>query len=174
METSENLSQTFEKVMVTGHRPQGMTNEQAEFAKRALKSIGRQLKQDFGTVEAISGMALGVDIWWAMIALKLDLELAAYIPFPQQPDPWWAADKERWTELRKAANREVLCADEFSIRALHIRNDAMIKDSDLAIAVWSPSNLRGGTASAVQKIRRRGMPMVLVDLDNLAISRENF
>lgn len=174
MESSEKLPQTFEKVMVTGHRPQGMTAEQTEFAKRALKAVGRQLKQDFGTVEAISGMALGVDTWWAMIALKLDLELAAYIPFPQQPEPWWAADQKRWAELRESAHREVVCAEEFSVRALHIRNDSMIKDADLAVAVWSPSQQRGGTASAVQKIRRRGMPMILIDLDALTISRENF
>lgn len=174
MESSESLSQTFERVMVTGHRPQGMTPEQTEFAKRALKAIGRQLKKDFGTVEAISGMALGVDTWWAIIALNLNLELAAYIPFPQQPKPWWEADKKRWTELRKAATREVVCAEEFSVRALHIRNDAMIKAADLAIAVWSPSVLSGGTSSAVKKIRKINMPMILVDLDNLSISRENF
>lgn len=174
MESSSSLPQVFEKVMVTGHRPQGMTEDQCAFAKRALKAVARQLKQECGMTEAISGMALGVDTWWAMVALKLELELAAYIPFPQQPDPWWAADKERWAELRKSATREVVCAEEFSVRALHIRNDAMIKDADLAIAVWAPSQLRGGTASAVQKIRRRGMPMILIDLDALTISRENF
>lgn len=174
MESSESLPQVFEKVMVTGHRPQGMTSEQAAFAKKALMAVGRQLKRDFGTVEAISGMAIGVDTWWAMVALKLELNLAAYIPFPQQPEPWWAADKERWADLRQKATREVVCAEEFSVRALHIRNDAMIKDADLAVAVWSPSQLRGGTASAVQKIRRRGMPMILIDLDALTISRENF
>lgn len=174
MESSENLPQVFEKVMVTGHRPQGLTEEQAAFAKRALMACGRQLKRDFGTVEAISGMALGVDTWWAMAALNLKLDLAAYIPFPQQPEPWSASDQFRWTKLREKANREVICGDEFSVRLLHIRNDAMIKDADLAIAVWSPSQLRGGTASAVQKIRKRGMPMILIDLDALFISRENF
>lgn len=174
MKSSESLPQVFEKVMVTGHRPQGLTEEQAAFSKRALMAVGRQLKRDFGTVEAISGMALGVDTWWALIALKLELDLAAYIPFPQQPQPWAQKDKDQWSELRHEASREVVCGDEFSVRMLHVRNDAMIKDADLAIAVWSPSQLRGGTASAVQKIRKRGMPMILIDLDTLTISRENF
>lgn len=174
MESSESLPQIFEKVMVTGHRPQGMTAEQAAFSKRALMACGRQLKSDFGTVEAISGMALGVDTWWALVALKLDLDLAAYIPFPQQPQPWAQSDKDLWGELRQKATREVVCGESFSVRMLHARNDAMIKDADLAIAAWSPSQLRGGTASAVQKIRKRGMPMILIDLDTLTISRENF
>lgn len=160
--------------MVTGHRPQDLTEHQIEFSKRALLGIGKQLKRDHGTVEAISGMALGSDIWWAQIALKIGLDLAAYIPFETQKSRWSQTDQQLWTNLRSRAVREIVCGDSFAYKWLFVRNDRMIADSDLAIAVFDPTRTTGGTYDSVRKIRKLGKPMILVNIDDLEVTRENF
>lgn len=159
--------------MVTGHRPQFFSPEEKDFALRSLLSIANKCKNELGMVEAISGMAIGVDTWWAEAAIRLDLELAAYIPFPQQPDRWYAKDKQKWQELRDKASREVILGESFSMRLLHMRNHSMIKDSDLAVAVWKPSKQDGGTYAAVKKLRAEKRPLIIVDMDNLKIFTEN-
>lgn len=160
--------------MVTGHRPMDLTLEQVAFAKRALKGVAKQLKRDHGMVEAISGMALGADTWWARIALKLEVDLAAYIPYVIQPDRWPKSDQDIWHTLRARSSRERIFGESFSIKYLFARNSGMISDCDLAIAVWDPSRNTGGTAAAVKEIRRKDKPMILIDLETLKISRERF
>lgn len=157
----------YKRVMVTGHRPQHMTQGETEFAKSELFRLAQKLKNENETDLAISGMALGADTWWAESALEVSLPFAAYIPFEAQPDRWRAADQAQWRYLRGKAASEKVIAASYSVGALHARNDAMIKDSDLAIAVWKPSKTSGGTASAVGKIQKLGMDIVIVDLDGL-------
>lgn len=168
------MPQIFKSVMVTGHRPQELTEEQIDFSKRSLLSIGKQLKRDHSTVEAISGMALGVDTWWAQVALRLELDLAAYIPFETQKNRWSQKDQQLWTNLRARASREIVCGDSFAYKWLFVRNDRMIADSDLAIAVLDPTRTKGGTVDSVRKIRKLEKPMILVDIHNLTVTREHF
>lgn len=157
----------YKSVMVTGHRPQHMTEGETVFAKDELLRLARKLKDEYGTELAISGMALGADTWWAEAALEVGLDYAAYIPFESQPDRWRSTDQAQWRYLRAKAASEKVIAPAYSVGALHARNDAMIKDSDLAIAVWKPSKTTGGTASAVTKIKKLGRDIVVVDLDDL-------
>jgi hypothetical protein len=48
------------------------------------------------------------------------------------------------------------------LAALHGRNDAMIRRASGAVAVWD-GRTSGGTYSAVQKIQKAGMPLVVID-----------
>lgn len=163
------MTATYHSVMVTGHRPQHLTAEQQSFARAELDRLAVKVRDEHGAVEAISGMALGADTWWAQAALAAGLTLAAYIPSEGQPSKWRPADRERWRELRAAARREVVVGGaQYDVRMLHARNDAMLRDADLVIAVWSPSKTTGGTASAVRKARALGLDVVVVDLDQLS------
>ena len=164
----------FSRVMVTGHRPQLMTIEQSSYANDTLLKIAKKLLKSYGMTEMISGLALGADTMWADISVKLNVPLAVYIPFPQQANRWSFKDQQHWNYLREQATRENVISDKYSIRMLHARNDAMIKDSDLVVAVWSPRQNTGGTASAVKKVRQKNKPMILVDLDSFKTSKENF
>lgn len=164
----------FSNVMVTGHRPFGVTDEQRNYYIDRLPKIARSLQKDFGMKRMISGMAIGVDTVWAECAIALGVPLSAYIPFPQQSDRWGYSDRQKWNKLREQADEEVMIGDKFSIRLLHARNDAMIRASNLAVAAWAPSQTTGGTASAVGKIRRVNKPLILIDLDAFTVSRENF
>lgn len=160
--------------MVTGHRTFGISEEQRDFTFRILPKVAKRLKDAYGMKEMISGMAIGADTIWADCAVELGVPLSAYIPFPQQSDKWSFADRSHWLKLRKEASKEIIIGEKFSIGLLHARNDAMIRASDLAVAVWSPSVTTGGTASAVNKIRKAKKPMILIDLDALTVTTERF
>jgi len=164
----------FKSVMVTGHRPNVFNSEQREFAQSELDRLSKKLKEDFGMEEAISGMALGADTWCAQSNLKNDVLVAAYIPFEAQSSRWKEEDKIEWQRIRSLASREVVVADSFSVRNLHARNDAMIKDSNLAIAVWNQLKESGGTYSAVQKLKKKKMPIIIVDMNNLKAFKWGF
>lgn len=153
----------FGRVMVTGHRPQFLSPESQAWAERELERVAVKLRDDHGMQVGISGMALGADTWWGFATLYAWQELWAFIPFPQQIDRWAPGDIARWWELRDRAAHEVLIANEYSVGALHARNDAMLENSDLVVAVWDPSKTTGGTASAVQKAQQRGLPILHLD-----------
>ncbi len=155
------------RVMVTGHRPQKMTGAQMQWAQPELDRLARKLISEHGTEWAISGMALGADTWWASSALAYRLKLWAFIPFPQQADRWGETDREIWENLRSRATLETVVSDHYSVANLLERNSAMVAACDAAIAVWSPSSGRSGTADAIAKIQQSGKPLIVVDIDRL-------
>lgn len=157
---------------MTGHRPQDFTPTEKSFAQDSLWRLSGFLRERHGMEEIISGMALGADTWWAQAAVARGIPFAAYIPFEDQLIKWRAGDQLIWRQLREQAAREVVVGGQhYSVGALHGRNDAMIRDSDLAIAVWHPSKTVGGTASCVKKLNAKEKPYLLVDLDELRIRR---
>lgn len=155
---------SFEKVMVTGHRPQHMDASQRRFAKIELDRLALKLRAE-GMAVGISGMALGADTDWAFSVLHCGAQLWSFVPFPQQAARWPESQVSTWHYLRGRASWEMVIADRFSVGALHQRNDAMLNFADAVIAVWSPSKTTGGTASCVQKAVARRMPLIVVDLD---------
>ncbi len=162
----------FPRVMLTGHRPQALTASEQAWSKQQLYNTLKRLKAFHGVEEVISGFALGADTWWAQYALKLELPLAAYIPFETQPQPWRPKDQEKWGILRSSAAREVVLGENYHVGLLHARNDAMIKDSELAVALWKQSVSKGGTFSAVQKLRKLEKPLILIDPELKLITTE--
>lgn len=171
-ETLTTNPPVFKSAMLTGHRK--LSTIEAVWLTRELARTARRLKAFHGLEEIISGMALGADTIWAEIALQEDIPLAAYIPFEVQANTWPEANQKHWRELRAQAQREVVVGPEYSVGYLHARNDAMIKDADICIAAIRLSETRGGTLSAVKKIRARGLPLLILDLDTFTITKENF
>lgn len=159
------MNQQFPRVMVTGHRPQGLSVISREWIPLELERLAVKLRDQHGMRYGISGMALGADIWWAQATVFAWQELWSFIPFPQQAEKWAASDVALWNEMRGRAAHEVVIAPEFSVGALHQRNDAMLENADLVIAVWNPWATTGGTYSCVQKAVSRGLPIVHLNPD---------
>lgn len=162
----------FPKVMMTGHRD--FTKEQLRWLKPEILKTMKRLVKFHGMEEAISGFALGADTFWADYALSLDVALAAYIPFEAQPATWPQHAQEHWSDLRKQASREVVLGDKYHVHFFHARNDAMINDSDLAVAAFRQSESRGGTFSAVNKLRKLEKPLIVLDPEMKTVTKENF
>lgn len=158
----------FAKVALTGHR----VLQDKEHVTGELTRLAQKLRDEHSTTVAISGMALGADTLWAQAALSARLELHAYIPFEEQSCLWSQHQQQTWRRLREAAAREVLIGELDArlapARLLHARNDAMIRDAALIIAVLdlSASTPRGGswaTAGKEQRWNGGRRPLLVVD-----------
>lgn len=152
-------------VAATGHRSQHLDPSAQHWVREKLQAGAVWLRDHCGTRIAVSGMALGVDTWWAQAALDAGLELHAYIPFESQSRLWGPEDYAEWVRLRGLATvPKVLHADPVSKRQavgyLHGRNDAMLRNADAVIAVWLAGETDGGTFSAVRKAQARKLPGV--------------
>ena len=155
--------------MVTGHRPQGLNQTQRAYIKAVLPAIVEELVKDYRVDTLLSGMAQGIDLIWAGIARQSSLRLEAYIPFPDQTKGWdaeWVSYRE---ELMGSASFIHQASNSYATWAFHKRNDMMLDNCDVVVAVWDPRRRGGGTASVVRKARERGKPLVVVDLEKWSI-----
>lgn len=166
------------KIMITGHRPQklggfGSSPTQIaikaklhEILTRAIKKYGKE------NIEIISGMALGVDQWWCEAAQELGLDVAAYIPFPGQESNWPESSKRHYVALLSKCKRvKVCCQGSYSARKMQIRNEVMVDNADVCVAIWDGSS--GGTGNCVHYIRGVEKPFLIVDPFTLAETWEN-
>lgn len=111
----------YRSVALTGHRRQALTPDQRVWVARTLRDVvAPGFAARYGTTEAISGMALGADTWWAQAALSAGLDLAAYIPSPDQAGRWKAQDRALWHDLRSQATREVVLGPRYQARSVAI------------------------------------------------------
>ena len=144
------------KIMVTGHRPQRVggynPNPTQDFVKSELERVIQKLNN--GSVELVTGMALGVDQWFCEIGLKLSLKVHAYLPCKGQSAKWRPAQKEHHRNLTLQCDWRLISKDTYTgPKQLLDRNTAMVNDSNIAIIVWDGKK-EGGTWHAVQEIRK--------------------
>lgn len=156
-------------VAITGHRPGSLNTDQQKYMKEGLKFIADGLVDYYGAEKFLTGLALGADTIWAELALKYGIEYDVYIPFEGQEERWSKTDKKKYQDLRSGAVIEKVFGQQFSNRLYHARNDALIRDSDLLVAVWRPSVQKGGTFSTVQKSLKRNHPTLLLDIDEFKV-----
>ena len=156
-------------VAITGHRPGSLSTEQRQYMQEGLEFIASGLVGYYGAERFLTGLALGADTIWAELALKYGVEYDAYIPFEGQEDRWSKSDKKKYRELRSSTSSEKVFGQQFSNGLYHARNDALIQDSDLLVAVWRPSVQKGGTFSTVQKSLKRNHPTLLLDMDEFKV-----
>jgi hypothetical protein len=157
------------RAMVTGHRDRHFTPAQRAWMDSELDRIAAKLISEHGTRVAIHGGANGADLGWARAATDAGMEaLWSYLPFPQQTEGWSDVHIGQWREmttLRCAggrSSRTEYLADRASVAALHARNEWMLRDSDVVIAVADPNKTTGGT---VQTLRALGPRLPLIYLN---------
>lgn len=162
----------MKKICITGHRPKSLYGYDLSDPnwiklKLKLKSFLMETVLEHDTVEAISGMALGVDTIFAQAVLELQEEgvpisLIAMVPCLNQERMWRAADKKRYKEILDRADKVIYVSNEEYRRELMMqRNHAMVDSADQVLAVWR--GISGGTAEAIAYARKRGKPVVIID-----------
>ncbi len=151
------------RVMVTGHRPQFLSTGQASWVRGELDRLAVKVRDGHDAQVAITGAALGADTWWARSAARAGLRVWAYVPFLDQASTWTPSEQDTWRRLVGVADRTLVLGDGYDVRLLHARNEFMVRDADLVIAVWDPAKTTGGTASTVRKARAAGKTVVVVD-----------
>lgn len=136
-------------VAFTGHRPDklGGYNLPNETYLKVCREIDKTLKE-LKPEKVITGMALGVDQWAAMIAYKLHIPYLAAIPFEGQEKAWPEASQKTYKLLRKLATEEVIVSlGGYSIDKMQTRNIWMVDHCDKLIAIWDGT--KGGTGNCV-------------------------
>ncbi len=101
----------YPAVSVTGHR--SLTDSQMAWLGPELDRILHKLRDEHGTTDAHTGMAIGADTDFGWSALNARLKLHAHVPFPQQVagvlaavwDPAQRGKSGTFDTVRKAAVR---------------------------------------------------------------------
>lgn len=151
-------------IAFTGHRPNkvggyGHDNPMRDWILRSLLAVLRELKP----TKAISGMALGVDQWAARCCNHLGIPWIAAIPFYGQETVWPMRSQVEYRSLiRTAQETKVVCHSVLEPwRAMQLRNEWMVDNCDILIAVWDGTP--GGTANCVKYAQLMGKKIVYID-----------
>lgn len=150
-EQFETYSITSMKIAITGHRPNKLWNDY-DLISPGMNKIKDELQHIINVCKPdalISGMALGIDTLWAKLAVENNIILHAYIPFKGQESVWTNKSKDLYYSLLEYAKIKIYCSDPgFAAYKMQIRNEQMVNDCDLLIAVWDGTS--GGTANCVK------------------------
>ncbi len=153
-------------VAFTGHRPQKLGGfEQNPIQQRVRDMLYHKL-QELKPEGAISGMALGVDIWAAEVCNGLSIPWVAAIPFEGQESRWPKESQERYRYLLEFASNIIYINNQpnyvsppgYSASKMQIRNQWMVDHCDLLIAVWDGST--GGTANCIDYALQTKCPVL--------------
>jgi uncharacterized phage-like protein YoqJ len=148
--------------MVTGHRPTKLggyhSNPTQLWVRSALRETLIEAKNAYPDLEVISGMALGVDQWWAELAVELDIPFHAYVPFKGQEGRWPNESKAKYSNLLEQAKTvNVVCDGSYAVWKMQKRNEAMVDDATACVAVWDETT--GGTGNCVNYINKVNKPL---------------
>lgn len=149
-------------VMITGHRPPGIGNTgykpnniQSWVRFQITSQLRRFAAQQRTTgIRGISGMAIGVDQWFAEACIDLDIPFIAYIPFPGQEERWPTHSQDHYHYLLDQAESQHLVTNgKYSAASMQARNVAMVDNADYHIAVWNGTT--SGTKNCIDYIRKK-------------------
>lgn len=160
------------KIAITGHRPNKLwgydiyTPNYIELGRR-IKNAILENSVNHSEIELISGMALGVDTIFALIALKLKskdsrFNLHCAIPCKNHSSNWFGESVKQYNHIIDSADSVQLVSNtDYTPSCMQLRNQYMVNRCDLLIAVWDKS--AGGTANCVRYAQEIGKPIVFIN-----------
>jgi len=171
------------KIAVTGHRP-GKLGNAYDLMHPINIHIGKNMREfilamagydpdtktfrDDETYTLISGMALGVDTIWAMVALKLKREfpgkffLECAIPCKGQETKWKQSAQERYHQILSQADKVTYVTETtYTPSCMQKRNEYMVDEADFLYGVWDGSS--GGTKNCIDYAKKKGIVMYIED-----------
>ena len=132
----------------TGHRPNKLGGYDDRVFKR-LVDLAKAIIKETKATKVISGMALGWDQALAQAAIELGIPFIAAIPFKGQESRWPTSSQKKYQEIiQKAEEIIIVCPGEYSPKSMQIRNEWMVDNCDLVIALWDGSS--GGTGKCIR------------------------
>jgi uncharacterized phage-like protein YoqJ len=145
------------KAAVTGHRPNKLGGEYSPYKGPYSNHIREQLIKFINEMKPtlmISGMALGVDTIWALLAIEFNIPLLCAIPFEGQESVWQKKDKELYHEiLIKATIVKYTGTPGYEHYKMDVRNKYMVDylgdPDDMLVAVYN-GDKSGGTFNCVE------------------------
>ena len=165
-------------ISLTGHRPEELGGYNYHhpvnlaIATKIRKRLLHHLEQG-KSIHAISGMALGADQIFALVALKLKREgyaitLEAAIPCANQSGEWPEESQKMWQDIVEQADVVThVSTEEYTPQLMHKRNMYLVNKCHEIIAVFSGK--RGGTGNTIRYAKQRNKPVFLIDPRGLVI-----
>lgn len=160
----------------TGHRPKGFPFKYGTDLKKHtayLKALEQKIKlaiTDCGITNFISGMALGVDLDFAEIVLKLrdkyPITLECAIPDVNQALKWSGKDKLRYTSLLERADEKHYISGRNAADAMLTRNRYMVDTSEIVIAIFNGIE-KGGTWYTINYAKKQNKRIEIIDLNKV-------
>jgi uncharacterized phage-like protein YoqJ len=151
-------------VSFSGHRPNklgGWILPNPTY-NHICKEIQRILLE-LNPTKVISGMALGIDQWAAFICVKNGIPFTAAIPFEGQESAWPLKSRATYKALlNKAADKVIVSPGSYSAQKMQIRNEYMVNNSDILIAVYNGDKV-GGTANCVRYAESLNKKIIYID-----------
>ena len=151
-------------VSFAGHRPDKLGGYKVPNPTyvRVCQQIEKTLLE-IKPEKVISGMALGIDQWAAFIAHKLGIPFLAAIPFINQESKWPEASQRAYKNLLSKASEKVIVSEgAYAPIKMQIRNEWMVNNSDLLIAVYN-GDKTGGTANCVNYAKQCQKPIIIIN-----------
>lgn len=152
------------RVGITGHRPQSLSPSEQEWTGQVLPALMHSLRTSHGMQVAISGFALGADTIWAQAALEQGIRLWGYIPSPDQSKRWQASERALHLELVSNASRILVHGESHDNRWFRARNEMIVRDSNVLVAVHKEGKSTGGTAAVIRKALASGKRLIRVNV----------
>lgn len=168
---------------VTGHRklvPQGynggawwapscyIVEEHHTRIKQQMMLKVIDLYTNHGTIEFISGGAIGADILFAEIIIELrnmykyPITLGIAKPFPSHSSKWNYQTTVRYNNVLSEANWVYnVSPDPYSYQKMQIRNKWMVNRAGIVIAVWNNIQ-KGGTWNCINYAAKQRVHTLII------------
>jgi uncharacterized phage-like protein YoqJ/5-methylcytosine-specific restriction endonuclease McrA len=144
-------------IAVTGHRPDKLGSEydmKGPISKYIYDELCK-IVTDLKPTKVISGMALGVDMLWANVAINKNIPFVAAIPFLGQEKKWPEPSQRIYNKMLSHATEVVtVCPGDYAAFKMQKRNEWMVDNCDMLVAVWDGS--QGGTSNCVNYATSKG------------------
>lgn len=156
------------KICITGHRPDKLYGYNLNDTR--YKKLFKQFKElliESNCTEAITGMALGTDMLFALAVIKLkqegiDIKLHCAIPCRNHSSKWNQDSQALYNFILKNADMVKLVSDEdYKPYLMQKRNEYMVDNADKVIAVWDGS--KSGTYNCVKYAEKQNKEVVVIN-----------
>jgi uncharacterized phage-like protein YoqJ len=151
-------------VAFTGHRPNKLGGY--KLPNPIYNYVYGQIQDTLAFLKptkVISGMALGIDQWAAMIAVRMNIPLLAAIPFEGQQSNWPTESQKLFNKLISLASEKVIVSEGgYTAAKMQIRNEWMTNNCDTLIAVYN-GDLSGGTSNCVNYAKKLNKKIIYID-----------
>ena len=164
----------------TGHRPKSFPwgyDENAPSCVLLKEVLASQISAlaEQGVTDFLSGMAQGVDLWYAQIVLDLRktnpaLKLHAILPCEGQERKWTASAQEHYRSILAQANEVIYVGQEYSRNCMLKRNRYLVDHSSILLAVYN-GTYQSGTGMTVRYAQRLKREIIIIDPTACAISK---
>lgn len=152
-------------IAATGHRPDkllkdyNMTGPLSNWISQKFDEVFEEYSPEL----CISGMALGVDMIFAVSALYRSIPVTAAIPFKGQESMWPDKSKELYNKIlsHRLVEKVYVCDPGYSAYKMSKRNEYMVDACDVLVAVWDGTS--GGTGNCVKYARKVGKEIIHIN-----------